>query len=63
MSSPVRELRCHCGSLVARLVGGKLELKCRRCQRVGLIDLQIVGGSPESVRIEWLPGREKPQGR
>jgi phage FluMu protein Com len=26
-------LRCACGSLLARYVGGRLELKCRRCKR------------------------------
>lgn len=26
-------LRCECGSLLARYVGGRLELKCRRCKR------------------------------
>lgn len=27
------ELRCACGSLLARYVDGKVELKCRRCKR------------------------------
>jgi hypothetical protein len=27
------ELRCTCGSLLARYVDGKVELKCRRCKR------------------------------
>ncbi len=27
------ELRCPCGSLLARYVDGKVELKCRRCKR------------------------------
>jgi len=31
------ELRCLCGSLVARLVEGGLELKCKRCKRLQLI--------------------------
>jgi phage FluMu protein Com len=26
-------LRCTCGSLLARYVGGQVELKCRRCKR------------------------------
>lgn len=30
----LRELRCDCGSLLARLIAGELELKCRRCKRV-----------------------------
>ncbi len=37
------ELRCGCGSLLARLVSGGVELKCRRCKRTFLIPLQ----SPE----------------
>lgn len=31
------EVRCECGSLMARLVGNRLELKCRRCKRVVFI--------------------------
>jgi len=26
-------LRCHCGSLLARLVRQGVEIKCRRCKR------------------------------
>ena len=28
------ELRCECGSLLARIVGDSVELKCRKCKRV-----------------------------
>ncbi len=28
------ELRCECGNLIARRVGDRIELKCRRCKRV-----------------------------
>jgi hypothetical protein len=28
------DLRCGCGSLLARVVDGAVELKCRRCKRV-----------------------------
>jgi hypothetical protein len=34
------ELRCGCGSLLARLVGGSVELKCRRCKRVWNIPVE-----------------------
>ncbi len=34
------ELRCGCGSLLARVVGGAVELKCRRCKRTWNIPLQ-----------------------
>lgn len=28
------DLRCGCGSLLARVVGREVELKCRRCRRL-----------------------------
>jgi hypothetical protein len=34
------ELRCGCGSLLARVVGTAVELKCRRCKRTWNIPLQ-----------------------
>jgi hypothetical protein len=33
------ETRCLCGSLLARLVGDQVELKCRRCKRTTLVPL------------------------
>ena len=35
-----RDLRCLCGSLIARLVDGGVEIKCRRCQRVVRLPLE-----------------------
>ncbi len=35
-----QDCRCHCGSLLARLVGGGVELKCRRCKRTVWIPLR-----------------------
>ena len=34
------ELRCGCGSLLARVVGGLVELKCRRCKRTWTIPIE-----------------------
>ena len=34
------ELRCLCGSLVARLVPGGVELRCRRCKRLVVVPLR-----------------------
>jgi hypothetical protein len=34
------ELRCGCGSLLARLVQNTVELKCRRCKRTWSIPLE-----------------------
>jgi phage FluMu protein Com len=43
-SSPItarahEDLRCACGSLLARLVPDGVELKCRRCKRTVVIPL------------------------
>ena len=29
-----KDVRCECGTLLARKVGTRLELKCRRCKRI-----------------------------
>ncbi|MBI5488176.1 MAG: hypothetical protein HY905_12660 [Deltaproteobacteria bacterium] len=48
------DLRCRCGSLMARLAGGSLELKCRRCKRIVVVKLhgRMLGGAiePASAR-------------
>lgn len=36
------DLRCGCGSLLARRVASGVELKCRRCKRT--LVLPLVGG-------------------
>jgi hypothetical protein len=33
------DLRCDCGSLLARRVEGGVELKCRRCKRTVVLPL------------------------
>ncbi len=33
------DCRCRCGSLLARLVSGGVELKCRRCKRTVVVPL------------------------
>lgn len=40
------DCRCRCGSLVARIVSGGVEIKCRRCKR----DLLV----PWSAREGWV---------
>jgi hypothetical protein len=34
------DLRCGCGSLLAKLVSGAVELKCRRCKQTWRVPLQ-----------------------
>lgn len=46
-----RELRCECGSLVAKLMGDGLELKCRRCKRLALIPLARLGEQPVEIHL------------
>jgi len=38
----VADVRCDCGSLLARRVAGGVELKCRRCKRT--VVLPLAGG-------------------
>jgi hypothetical protein len=47
------EVRCGCGSLLARVTGGAVEFKCRRCKRVWRLALE--GGARG-----WRPAEEVP---
>jgi phage FluMu protein Com len=47
-SGPCEEARCGCGSLLARVVGGEVELKCRRCKSVWRIALTPAPDEPEA---------------
>jgi phage FluMu protein Com len=38
-------VRCDCGNLLARLVPGGVEIKCRRCKRTIVIPLEKIGGT------------------
>ncbi len=53
------ELRCQCGSLLARLCLRGVELKCRRCKRVVLVPWSA-GTSWHGFTIEW--GEPRPAG-
>jgi phage FluMu protein Com len=37
---PMKPFRCLCGSMLARLVPGGVELKCRRCKRQVVVPLE-----------------------
>lgn len=47
-----QDMRCHCGNLLARVVAGGVELKCRRCRRRMLIEIVTTSpaGTPARVR-------------
>lgn len=34
LGKKLAEARCECGQLVAKLRGGTLEVKCKRCKRI-----------------------------
>ncbi len=42
-----REVRCHCGSLMARVTAQGVELKCRRCKRIVLV-------ATRGAKSDWL---------
>jgi phage FluMu protein Com len=39
MSHDIRDARCECGNLLARLTPRGVEVKCRRCKRVVLLPI------------------------
>ena len=41
---PASETRCECGQLIAKVVGGGLELKCKRCKRIVTIPFSSIEG-------------------
>ncbi len=48
-AAPREDVRCGCGSLLARVVDGAIELKCRRCKRIWRLALGAAGA-------RWTPG-------
>ena len=47
--------RCLCGSLLARLVAGGVELRCRRCKRTLLVPLSPRWSGETAHRTERIP--------
>ena len=47
------DCRCLCGSLLARVVDGELELKCRRCKRT--LRVAIAGRASAPPAAAELP--------
>jgi len=50
---PRRDVRCHCGSLMARVTDGGIELKCRRCKRVVVVAADQRRGEWVAVSRHW----------
>ena len=53
------DCRCMCGSLLARVVDGGVELKCRRCKRTLLVPFDTSAETAASAArpIESIPVR------
>lgn len=49
-----QEVRCCCGSLLAKLVEGGVELKCRRCKRIVVVPFEP-DDAGEDIRIGNRP--------
>ncbi len=43
-----KEARCECGQLIAKLLAGGIELKCKRCKRIVTIPFTAIEGWPPS---------------
>jgi phage FluMu protein Com len=46
-----RELRCPCGSLLARMTVAGVELKCRRCRRIVVVPVPPPDGRWVEVTV------------
>ncbi len=49
------DCRCLCGSLLARVIDGHVELKCRRCKRTLRVPIAAAADGP--VAVDALPER------
>ena len=52
------DCRCLCGSLLARVVPGGVELKCRRCKRTLLVPLTPSESRHAAIAPGAFPVRE-----
>jgi phage FluMu protein Com len=59
LPQPPGDCRCLCGNLLARLVAGGVELKCRRCKRTLVVALEEPQrASRRAGGGRWAPLRE-----
>ena len=55
---PEGDCRCMCGSLLARVVAGGVELKCRRCKRTLLVPFEAPAAPVATAKtVESIPVR------
>jgi hypothetical protein len=46
LASHAEDCRCLCGNLLAKVVAGGVELRCRRCKRTVVVPLEPECGAP-----------------
>ena len=56
-AAPDADCRCLCGSLLARVVDGGVELKCRRCKRTVFVPVTETGAG-RFRSVEAVPSGE-----
>ena len=49
------DCRCLCGSLLARVIEGAVELKCRRCKRTLIVPLPPPAGWGRAQPVQVIP--------
>jgi len=49
--------RCECGNLVAKLTENTVEIKCRRCKRIRIINIEAL-----SERYHYLKQKKQQRG-
>ncbi len=59
--SSCEEARCGCGSLLARVIEGAVELKCRRCKRVWRLALAAATPAEAGGRKTRSPAAARPR--
>ena len=52
MPDVVRDSRCECGNLLARLTPRGVEVKCRRCKRVVLLPINSDDEDGKAIAAE-----------
>jgi phage FluMu protein Com len=52
------DCRCLCGSLLARVIEGAVELKCRRCKRTLVVPISPDAHSKRGKPFQVIPVRE-----
>jgi phage FluMu protein Com len=55
------QCRCHCGSMLARVVAQGLELKCRKCKSLVLITHDELVAMYQRLGLRPSPGHSIPE--